>query len=66
MLQGHNTRKVAYLGDDHLIPRGGGGGWHFLEINILTFKMLKKDNLSSSGKKLKNLTSTSLELGERL
>ena len=31
-----------------------GGGWHFLEINILTSKMVKK--LSSSGKKINNLT----------
>ena len=30
---------------------GGGGGLHFLEINILTLKMLKIKNLSTSGKK---------------
>ena len=45
------------LGDDHLILRGGGG-WHFLEINILTLKMLEINNLSSSGKKINNLTLT--------
>ena len=37
---------------------GGGGGWHFLEINILTLKMLEINNLSSSGKKINNLTLT--------
>ena len=31
------------------------GGVHFLEINILTLKMLKINNLSSSGKKINNL-----------
>ena len=41
------------LGDDHLILRGG---WHFLEINILTLKMLEINNLSSSAKKINNLT----------
>ena len=35
---------------------GGGGGWHFLEINILTLKMLGINNLSYSGKKINNLT----------
>ena len=45
------------LGDDHLILRGGGG-WHFLEINILTLKMLEINNFSSSGKKINNLTLT--------
>ena len=44
------------LGDDHLILRGGGGGWHFLEINILTLKILEINNLSYSGKKINNLT----------
>ena len=34
----------------------GGGAWHFLEINILTLKMLEINNLSSSGKKINNLT----------
>ena len=34
-----------------------GGGWHFLEINILVLKKLKINNLSSSGKK-NNLTFT--------
>ena len=34
------------LGDDHLILKGGGG-LHFLEINILTLKMLEINNLSS-------------------
>ena len=34
----------------------GGGGWHFLEINILTLKMLEINKLSSSGKKINNLT----------
>ena len=41
--------------------RGGGG--HFLEINILTLKMLKINNLSTSGKKINNLTLTFLEWG---
>ena len=36
----------------------GGGGWHFLEINILTLKMLEINKLSSSGKKINNLTLT--------
>ena len=35
---------------------GGGGSWHFLEINILTLKMLEINNMSSSGKKINNLT----------
>ena len=43
------------LGDDHFIPRGA---WHFLEKNILTLKMLEINNLSSSGKKINNLTLT--------
>ena len=34
------------------------GAWHFLEINILTLKMLEINNLSSSGKKINNLTLT--------
>ena len=38
----------------------GGGGWHFLEINILTSKMLKIKNMSSSEKKISNLTLTFL------
>ena len=42
------------LGDDHLILRGGG--WQFLEINILTLKMLEINNLPSSGKNINNLT----------
>ena len=42
------------LGDDHLILRGGA--WHFLEINILTLKILEINNLSYSGKKINNLT----------
>ena len=47
------------LGDDHLILKGvGGGGWHFLEINIPTLKMLEINKLSSSGKKINNLTLT--------
>ena len=37
----------------------GGGRWHVLEINILTLKML-----SSSGKKINNLTITCQILGE--
>ena len=41
----------------------GGGGWHFVEINILTLKMLKINNLSSSVKKTNNLTLTFLQLG---
>ena len=44
----------------------GGGGWHFLEINILVLKKLKINNLSSSGKKINNLTFTFLELGEKV
>ena len=39
----------------------GGGGWHFVEINILTLKMLKINNLSSSVKKTNNLTLTFLQ-----
>ena len=46
---------LSDLGDDHLILRGGGG-CHFLEINILTLKMLEINNLSSSGKKINDLT----------
>ena len=41
----------------------GGGGWHFVEINILTLKMLKINNLSSSVKKTNNLTLTFLQFG---
>ena len=37
---------------------GGGGGWYFLEINILTLKMLEISNLSFSRKKINNLTLT--------
>ena len=40
---------------------GGGVGWHFVEINILTLKMLKINNLSSSVKKTNNLTLTFLQ-----
>ena len=40
----------------------GGGGRHFLEINILTLKMLEINNLSSSGKKKKTNLNL-LELG---
>ena len=47
--------RDRHLGGDHLILRGGGG-WHFLEINILTLKMLEINNLSSSGKNINNLT----------
>ena len=51
----HSTSILpTQLGDDHLILRGGGG-WHFVEINILTLKMLKINNLSSSVKKTNNL-----------
>ena len=42
---------------------GGGGGWHFVEINILTLKMLKINNLSSSVKETNNLTLTFLQFG---
>ena len=42
-----------------------GGAWHFLEINILTLKMLEINNLSSSGKKKNNLTLICLNLGEK-
>ena len=35
---------------------GGGKAWHFLEINILILKMLEINNLSSSAKKINNLT----------
>ena len=38
-------------------------GWHFVEINILTLKMLKINNLSSSVKKTNNLTLTFLQFG---
>ena len=50
------------LWDAHLILRGA---WHFLEINILTFKMLKIKNLSTAGKKINSPTSASLELKEK-
>ena len=33
-----------------MILREGGGGWHFLEINILVLKKLKINNMSSSRK----------------
>ena len=39
-------------------PFDSEGAWHFLEINILTLKMLEIINLSSSGKKINNLTLT--------
>ena len=32
------------------------GAWHFFEIHILTLKMLKIYNLSSSGKKINKIT----------
>ena len=41
-----------------------GRGFHFLEINILTLKMLKINHLSSSGKKIDNPTLTFLVMGE--
>ena len=47
--------SVVLLWDDHLILKGG---WHFLEINILTIKMLEINNMSCSGKKINNLTLT--------
>ena len=43
---------------------GGGGGWHFLEINILFLKKLKIKNMSSSERKINNLSFTFLELGK--
>ena len=49
------------LGDDHLILRGGG--WHFLEINILTPNMLEIKYLASTSKKINNLTSTVVKIG---
>ena len=42
-----------------------GGAWHFLDINILTLKMLKMNNLSGSGKKIDNKTLTCYILGEK-
>ena len=51
------------LGDDILILRGGDS--HFLEINILTLKIMKINNLSCSGMKINNLTLTFLELREK-
>ena len=39
------------------------GVWHFVEINILTLKMLKINNLSSSVKKTNSLTLTFLQFG---
>ena len=33
-----------------------GEAWHFLEINILTLKILEINNMSYSGKKINNLT----------
>ena len=56
MIQYKCFQSINFLGDDHLILRGGG--LHFLEINILTLKMLEINNLSSSGKKINNLTLT--------
>ena len=43
----------------------GGGGLHFLEINILVLKKLKINNLSSSGRKINNLTFTFIELEKK-
>ena len=51
---------TSAFGDDHLIPRLRGT-WHFLEINILTLKILKIYNLASSGKEINNLTLTNFE-----
>ena len=39
-------------------PFDSEGAWNFLEINILTLKMLEINNFSSSGKKINNLTLT--------
>ena len=38
-------------------------GWHFMEINILTLKMLKINTPYSSGKRINNLTLTFLQFG---
>ena len=54
--------KLTTLGGDHLILRGEA--WHFLEINILTLKALEINNLSSSGKKINNMTLTCENWGE--
>ena len=62
------TRTILnMLVDDHLILRGGGGGAgiFFFQINILTLKMLEINNMSSSGKKINNLTLTCFNLGEK-
>ena len=48
-----------------ILREGGGGGWHFFEINILTLKMLEINNLSSSGKKINKLILTCWNLGEK-
>ena len=66
-LDGRFFPQVTYfhfayaIGGRPFDSEGGGGGWHFVEINILTLKMLKINNLSSSVKKINNLTLTFLQ-----
>ena len=38
------------------------GVWHFLEVNVLTSKMLKINDMSYAGKEINNLTSDLLQL----
>ena len=39
-----------------------GKAWHFLEVNVLTSKMLKINDMSYAGKEINNLTSALLHL----
>ena len=55
--------RIWLLVDDHLILKGGGG-WYFLEINILTLKMLKINNMFSIRMEINNPTLPLLEMGE--
>ena len=59
----HRYRKATFeFSLRALLIRGrpfdseGGGGWHFLEINVLTLKILEINYLSYSGKKINHLT----------
>ena len=56
---------VASLKDNNLILRGGGG-WHFLEINILTLKMLNINNLSLFWKENKQSDLNFTRIGEKV
>ena len=60
ILTSNTTTKLALITKLQIV-RGRpfyseGGAWHFLEINILTLKILDINNLSYSGKKINNLT----------